>query len=238
MKCGYSKKRINPPIGILIAGSYEIAYSKDVIDDLHARAVAFSDGNNATVIVSVDVCHMRTEEQDLCRKQISQKTGIDFDAILILCTHTHAGPHTYLTQNMIDADPKNEKLINDYVAFLVDKIVESAVEAWENLLPAKLFSADGKAENVSNVRRYLMKDGTTVTNPGVHNPEIASPIGEPNTTVKLLKIVREGGKNVFIVNFGMHATTVHGRTYISADYPGVLCSTVEKALDFIKAGIN
>lgn len=231
MKCGYSKKCINPPVGIPISGSYEIAYSKDIIDDLHARAVAFFDGETGVVIISVDVCYMRTEEQDLCRRRISEKTGIDFDAIAIVCTHTHAGPHTYTTQHVIDADQKAARTINDYVAFLMDGIVESAVEACENLLPAKLFSANGKAENVANVRRYLMKDGTTVTNPGVHNPEIASPLGEPNTTVKLLKIVREGGKEVFIVNFGMHATTVHGLTYISADYPGVLCSTIEKALD-------
>ena len=231
MKCGYSKKCINPPIGIPIAGSYEIAYSKGIIDDLYARAVAFSDGGTSAVIVSVDVCHMRSEECSFCRKQISEKTGIDYDAILILCTHTHAGPHTYVTQNMIDANHDNEALILGYVDFLVKKIVESAIEAYENLLPSELFSASGKAENVSNVRRYLMKDGTTVTNPGVHNPDILSPLGEPNNTVKLLKVVREGGKDIYIVNFGMHATTVHGRTYISADYPGVVCATLEKALD-------
>ena len=231
MKCGYSKKCINPPIGIPIAGSYEIAHSKDIIDDLHARAVAFSDGETSSVIISVDLCHMETEEQNLCRKRISDKTGIDQDAILILCTHTHAGPYSKVTQHVIDLDPTSVPLINGYVQFLTEQIVESAIEAYENLLPSKLFSASGKAENVSNVRRYLMKDGTTITNPGVHNPDILSPLGEPNNTVKLLKVVREGGKDLYIVNFGMHATTVHGRTYISADYPGVVCATLEKALD-------
>lgn len=35
MKCGYSKKCINPPRGgILISGSYEAAYFKTLIDDL------------------------------------------------------------------------------------------------------------------------------------------------------------------------------------------------------------
>jgi len=80
------------------------------------------------------------------------------------------------------------------------------------------------------VRRYRMKDGTTVTNPGPHNPDIDHPLGAPNETVKLLKIVREDARDIYVINFGMHATTVHGRTYFSADYPAVACSAVEAAL--------
>ena len=232
MKCGYSKKNINPPVGITIAGSYELRYSKAIIDDLHARAVAFVDGEASAIIVSVDLCHMQTVDQDMCRERISQRTGVPADAIAILCTHTHAGPHVSVAPpHMAKDDSKLIELIEEYVVFLRNRVIESACEAFENAFPAKLYSASGKAENVSNIRRYLMKDGTTVTNPGVHNPEIEAALGEPNTTVKLLKIVREGAKNLYMVNFGMHATTVHGGIYISADYPGVVCSTLEKALD-------
>ena len=231
MKCGYSKRCITPKVGITLAGSYEINYSKGVIDDLFARAVAFSDGETSAVMISVDLCHMPTTLYDGCRKSIAEKTKLDLDSIIITCTHTHAGPHTNAAPHMVKANPEIEVMIKEYVEFLTERIVEAAVEATENLFPAKLYTAAGKAENVANVRRYLMKDGTTVTNPGKYNPDILSPRGEPNTTVKLLKIVREGAKDVFVVNFGMHATTVHGGTYISADYPGVVCKTIESALE-------
>lgn len=231
MKCGYSKKITNPPIGIPIAGSFDARYSKGLIDDFHARAVAFSDGQNTAILISVDICHLKTETQDRCRARIAEKTGVDIDSVIIGCTHTHAGPETYVHSRIVEADPNNKTIIENYTAFLCDMIVESAIGAVEDLKPARIYTSTGKAERIANVRRYKMKDGTTITNPGRHNPNIDYPLGKPNETVRFLKIEREGAKDVFIVNYGMHATTVHGRTYLSADYPGVVCSTLEKALD-------
>ena len=61
-----------------------------------------------------------------------------------------------------------------------------------------------------------MKDGTTVTNPGVHNPDILSPLGEPNNTVKLLKVIREGGYEVASTSIGPGSDDVIVNTVYSA----------------------
>ena len=53
MLCGYSKALMNPPVGIPIAGSYDVMRSVDRIDDFYARAVAFSDGEKKSVLVSI-----------------------------------------------------------------------------------------------------------------------------------------------------------------------------------------
>lgn len=230
MKCGFGKICINPPVGISIAGSYDVCPSKGFLDDLHARSIAFSDGDKKALLVAVELCHMQSCEYDYARSEIAKRAKIDPDAIIITCTHTHAGPETYVKEETRKNHPEIAVMIDEYLEFLRESIVKCALMALDDLKESRFYSAKEKAEGIANVRRYLMKDGSTVTNPGAHNPNILRPLGKPNETVRLLKIVREGANDIYVINFGMHATTVHGRTYISADYPAVACSAVEGAL--------
>ena len=92
LKCGFSRVCITPPMGVPIAGGYKPKYATHVLDDLFARAIAFSDGETRAVIISVDVCYLSNEINDECRTRIANECGIDRDAIMITCTHTHAGP--------------------------------------------------------------------------------------------------------------------------------------------------
>ncbi len=222
---------MNPPVGIPIAGSYDVMRSKARIDDFYARAVAIADEERRTVIVSVDVCHIETEDFDYCRRKISEATGIDFGAIIIVCTHTHAGGHNSITNVNSSVDENDRRLICEFTEIMNSAIIDSAVAAAADLKPAKFYFAKDKAEGIINIRRFRMKDGSVVTNPGKNNPNVDHPLATPNPTVKLVKIEREGGKDVYLVNFGMHATTVGWRTHLSSDYPGVICRTLESALD-------
>jgi hypothetical protein len=222
---------MNPPVGIPIAGSYDVMPSKDILDDFYARAIALSDGVRTTVIVSVDVCHIEDEDFAICRKEISDRTGIDMSAVIIVCTHTHAGGHNSLKNVNSSATDAQKKLILEYTVLMRKAIIESASAAIGDLSPAKLYFAKDTTENIINIRRFRMKDGTVVTNPGRHNPDVDHPLGEPNHTVKLIRIEREDKKSIYVVGFGMHATTVGWRTYLSSDYPGIVCRTLESALD-------
>lgn len=244
MECGFSKKITTPKVGMPMAGSYEVRYAQGVIDDLHVRALAFSDGETKAAVISVEICHMDTVIYDECRTRIANENGIDRDAVIITLTHTHAGPETNAAAKHYLADnAENEKIMKEYAEFLKDRICEAAREAFSDLKPAKLYSNEGRAEDVNFVRSYKMTDGTVQTNPGLDwnaypdpstccpipdNTGVVHPIGKPNDTVRLLKIEREGGRDVYVVNFSCHATSVHTRK-ICADYPGLICSTLEGA---------
>ena len=230
MLCGYAKKLMNPPVGIPIAGSYDVMRSQGILDDFYARAVAFSDGDKRSVLVSVDVCHMETEDYDFCRRAISEKGGVDFSSVIISCTHTHAGGHNSVTNVNSACNKEDQNKIFAFAEIMKSAIINSALDALYDLKPSKIYFAKSKAEGLINIRRFRMKDGSVVTNPGRHNPDVAHPLGEPNPTVKLVKIERENAKNILLVNYGMHATTVGWRTYLSSDYPGVICRTLEEAL--------
>jgi len=91
----------------------------------------------------------------------------------------------------------------------------------------------GNAPNIAFVRRYLMKDGTVRTNPGVNNPDIAAPLGKVDESVSVLRFDRENADTILLVSMGLHPDTVGG-CKISADWPGATRRTVEKLLDNTK----
>ena len=78
-----------------------------------------------------------------------------------------------------------------------------------------------------------MKDGSVQTNPGRYNPDVKEPLGFPTEDVKLIKLERCGGDDIFLVNFGTHPDVVGGEL-ICADWPGFLRSTIEKTFDNVK----
>ena len=223
MKTGFAKKCITPPLGSPIVGYYNARFTKGVYDDLYARAAAFSDGKTTAVFVALDLCLLPQNLFDDYRQLIADALGTNPDAVFITCSHTHTGP---LIGKDFASDTESRP---EYLEALKIAILDAALYAAADLKPSKFYSAQSEAKNISFCRRYRMKDGSVQTNPGVGNPDIDHALATPNETVKLLKIVREGGNDIFMVNFGTHPDCVGGE-YISADYPGYICSTIESAL--------
>ena len=223
MKTGFSKVCINPPYGAPIVGYYEHRYVKGILDNLYARAVAFDDGNKKSVIIAVDLCLLGQVYFDRMKEEIQKATGMDKEAIFINCSHTHTGP--LVGKDFASDDRSSETYDN----FLINSVRDAAVYALNDLKESKFGMAEGQAKNISFVRRYRMKDGSVATNPGVNNPNIDHALAEPNETVKLIKITREGGEDIFVINFGTHPDSVGGE-YISADYMGFVCDILEKAV--------
>ncbi len=223
MKTGYSKICINPPYGAPIVGYYEKRFTKGITDSLYVRAVAFDDGENRAVILAIDVCLLPKKFFEDVIRAIAEAANIPEAAVFINLSHTHTGP-------LIGKDFASEIASSAaYDEFLFTSIRDAALYAFADLKESTLETAETEAKGISFVRRYLMKDGYVATNPGVGNPNIERPLGTPNESLKLVKIIRDGGNDIFMVNFGTHPDPVGGE-YISADYMGCVCDTVEKAL--------
>lgn len=223
MKTGFAKVCINPPYGAPITGYYEERLTKGIIDSLYARAVAFDDGEKKAVVIALDLLNLPQEFYDDMKAAISGATGIDKDAIFINCSHTHTGP---LLGKDFASDKESSPAYNE---FLISSVRDAAIYAVDDLKESSVEIARSKAENISFIRRFRMKDGSVATNPGVNNPNIDHALGTPNETVILVKIIRENAKDIYIVNFGTHPDSVGGE-YISADYMGFVCSIIEKAV--------
>ena len=229
-KVGYAAVNINPPLGIGVCGYYVPRFAKGFLDDLEASALAVSCGEKLLVLISVDNCQIDTEIINRYRTAIEQAAGILKEHIIITATHTHTGPLASPT-TAFEAD---EAVINRYAEFLGERLIDAVKLALADLKPARMGYIVGQApERVAYIRRYKMKDGSTMTCPPVNDPNIDYPLGELDQRVNVLRFDREDSFSIVLVNYGLHADTVNG-DLISSDWPGWMRRTVEKALDGTK----
>ena len=219
MKCGYFKKDITPPVKCCLSGNAKVRIAEEVADPLFVRAVAFEEDGLA-VVLCFDLIGMIQVEALKIREFVAKTIGCDTKQIFLTCTHTHTAPNIHSRFY-----PKTDYLMTS----LKDLAAAAAQGAIADLKEASFFFARSELPGVSFNRRYLMKDGTTKTNPGRRNPNILRPVVPADETIQLLKIVREGADDIALVNFQVHPD-VRGGSKISADYPAVVCNTLEGAL--------
>jgi len=227
LKAGFGIVDVTPPMGIGVRGYFKPRYAEGVLDNLMIRALALECGEDKVMLMSIDNCGLKKTMTDEYRKAVSQRTGIPVEAVFMSSTHTHTGPGMAL-----EGDETEYVLEKEYEHMLNNKFADAAMFALQNLKPAKMGYGVGEAKNIAFVRRFRMKDGSVKTNPGVDNPDIVAPIGEVDERVGVLRFDREKDSLV-LVNFGDHPDVVGGDK-ISADWPGLMRATVEKALDDTK----
>ena len=204
-----------------------------VLDDLHAACVSISKDGERVLLLSVDLCMIKTSICDRYRSEIAKATGLSTDAIIIHCQHTHTAPYVDPERDNLYVGEyigRERELILEYQDFVCYRLVDVALSAIENEKAAKMGHGIGYASNIAFIRRFRMKDGSVRTNPGVNNPDIVAPIGELDERVSVVRFDREGDTSVVLVNYANH-TDVVGGCKVSADWPGFVCSTVEKAID-------
>ena len=211
-------------LGIGMAGYYVPRFADGVLDPLQINALALACGDTKVVFMSIDHCGIVKEVLNPMIDQVCHVTGLPREAVYIHSTHTHTGP--FLNYN------PTEPLEIEYAQLVKRKFADAAKLAIDDLKPATMGYGIGDAPNIAFVRRFRMKDGSVRTNPGVDNPDILHPIGDVDERVNVLRFDRENDSLV-LVNFGNHPDVVGG-CKISADWPGFLRQTVEKALDNTK----
>ena len=222
---GFGRVNITPPMGMPIAGYYQVRLADKVLDELEANAVAVAAGEEKLLLVSVDILELLSPYSDPIRERIARRTGVREDHIFLACTHTHTGPK-------LNGDEAPE-LQKQYFDFLASRLEDVCAFALQDLQPARMGYGTAHAPDIAFIRRYRMKDGSTRTNPGINNPDIVEPMGEVNDAVGVVRFDREGADTILITHFGCHPDTVGG-CVISADWPGFVRRTLEKALDHVK----
>ena len=222
---GFARVNITPPMGMPIAGYYQLRLAERVLDELEANAVALSDGKEQLLLCSVDILELLSPFSDPIRERIAQRTGVPGDHIFLACTHTHTGPK-------LNGD-EAPSLQKQYFDFLSSRLADVCDFAMQDLRPARMGYGRSRAPGIAFIRRYRMKDGSIRTNPGIFNPDTVEPIGTVNDTVSVVRFDRDGNDTILLTHFGCHPDTIGG-CVISADWPGFVRRTLEKTLDHVK----
>ncbi len=228
-KAGFAERDITPAIGMEMPGNYGKAYHKSIHDPCKVRASVFDDGRSKVAIVGVDGLGIRRDTVVKARRAIREKTGIAEGSILVGASHSHSsGPLMMVMPGEYDHAPELvRKLAYEessnadpgYVARVEAAITDAVNEAHERRVEAKVGVGKGVEATVAFNRRFRMKDGRTVTHPGLGNPEIVEPAGpvDPEVGVVGAWDAKAPGKLLgCVVNFSCHATT--GGPGASASY--------------------
>ena len=224
-KAGFARTAINPPIGSNIPGYFSDRRVEGVLDDIEANAVAISDGTNAAVLVSFDLVEIKGLST-AWRRRAAAATGLPPEAFYFACTHTHTGGNVGKAADSYEISFDSDSAYDEDVA---QKTIAVCRAALADMKPAQMLLGRAKCPGVSFIRRFRMKDGRATTNPGVGNPDIVSPIGEPDEDVQIIRMVREGAPEILVVNFQTHPDVISG-CRISADWPGFTRRILERAL--------
>ena len=212
---GFAKVDITPRKAVQLAGYYGARVSEGAHDPLFARATVFDNGDDRVAIVALDLIGVSDTETAALRAEIEKRAGLKPEQVMVCATHTHTGP-------ACGSEP-------EYVQWMRPRVGESVADALENMWDCEVRVGSDKAEGVSFIRRYVMKDGSVVTNPGLLNPDVDHPIGEVDPQVSTLRAVRGGKTYLALVNFALHCDTVGGNL-LSAGWPYFMGKVIKQAL--------
>ena len=229
MRAGISKIDITPSLGAVLNGYYRERYADHVIEPLYVTALAFSDGENTALAISLDISEILQRDMDEIRKRIADHTSIPYEAVFVACIHTHTAPVISEILGFFKRDPS-------YYEFFCDALCRCAAEAIDDMKEATASIARGNVEGISFVRRFRLKDGTAKTNPPkTMMDQVVGPIGTPDETVQLVKLQRQDASDIAIVNFGTHPDVLGGNG-ICPDWPGFLRNALEGGLRDVANG--
>lgn len=213
MKIGLGSTTITPSLETPLAGYYYPRMPRGVHDDLHAKTLLIDNGQAQVVLVVCDLVMVPREVVGHVRQEIFEKFEIPAANVLISANHSHTGP----------------ACTAEYSHLLGSQMISSVEMAWNQRVEGSLFVGSKTESQLSHNRRYLMKDGTVITNPGFLNPQVVRPVGPIDPRVGVLYAEDAGGRPLMAwVNFPMHQDTVGG-DLISADYSYFLAQTLAQS---------
>jgi neutral ceramidase len=220
MKAGVAKVDITPPLGVQMWGFFDrVKGAEGILDPLYARVLVLEVGEDRLAYVDLDLG--RTFGQgslDKLRKAAKDTSGIS--GLIVQATHTHSGP--VILNEYASGTPSWETAA-------LDKIEHAIHEAEQSAVPVRLGVGYGEAYIGYN-RRRVNSDGTITM---IWQDPDKSPTWPVDPTISLLRVDRMDGQPLAIlVNYAAHPVTFGpDNLKFSADYPGVMCKTVEQAFD-------
>ena len=228
IKIGFGRTDITPvePVPLAGYGNSQDRISEMVDYRLFGTCLAFTDENSKPILLyHTDLCAPPyTLFKTWLLPPIAQATGVTADRILVSCTHNHSSP-------ALDDAEKDER-IRRYQSLLIEKMIEAAKQALADMTPAHLQVGSIQTEGLNHVRRYVLQDGTFAGDNYGHfqKSPIAAHESEPDRTLQLVKIQREGKQDIVLANFQMHPHRNGGlRKYtMSADIIGAMREELEK----------
>ena len=216
---GYGRADITPD-GEL--GIYN-GTGKSTHDPLQFTCTAVSDGKNVALLCSLDIKNITVELTKSFTDRITKEFNVPADHVILNVTHTHSAPNSSF--GTTEALKWKVKMLNQGMV-----AIETALRDLD--LVEGAYVGTGTTEGITFVRRYLLANGTYMTNPGGGDKPVAHET-EADNEMRTVRIDRKNKKDVLMVNYQTHygsATSLYKNQY-SADFIHVFREEAEKKWD-------
>ena len=256
VKIGWSEIDITPKKGVKIglAGQFFERITDEVESPLKIVSMAIESGNDQVIFAACDLVSVANNLCDLVKENLKDKLPISPDKVIISAIHTHTS-YTYTRkgalakklkgtmqtfanylQQVLPPDMAYEPLVSgeecmsdeDALAFLVEKISESVIQAWNNRKPAFYQNAFGRAVVGMN-RRVCYDDGSAKMWGDTNLANFDALEAGNDSGIELIYTFDENKELTGVVaNIACPAQVVEHRSYISSDYWGKVRENLEK----------
>jgi len=231
LRVGWAATDITPPKPVPLVGFFSKRISSGVRDPLTATVLALESvgpgGQLAeqAIMVSCDLIMIRKSTQDRLKKTIKDRLpDFDSDKLFLNATHTHQGPlqETGVFGANLETTPEEQAqgvmTGDEYGRFLVERLAEAVVKAWEGRKPGGVSWALDQAVVGFN-RRFVYFDGTAKMLTPVNTPEFDCVEGVEDHGLLLLCFWDTEQKLTgLVINVACPAQAEQGGTLISADF--------------------
>lgn len=221
LKAGFSRVKITPPAGTPMTGfgdrDLDPGGSRGVHDDLYARALYLSQGDEDILIMGFDLLFFSRDEADRFKGALGRVLGLSPDRILLNTSHTHSGPKVG-TWYYTPRDPL-------YLDFLEKAVLEAGRGAAGSRRDVTVWAGE-TTTRLPVSRRKILPDGTV---------EFA-PTRKGIVYDKLPFVLFKDGAGApvcLLFSVACHPSMIKGddRAFqISADYAGAAMAKLDKYL--------
>jgi hypothetical protein len=234
LKAGAAAVNITPPLGTYINGNMRPIIAENVHDELHARALALTDGKTTLAFVVVDNCVIPREIFDAAKALLTAEVELPPANVMMSSTHSHSCGSVQSVYLVPASD--------SYRAALPRYLADAVRRAMHNFAPARVAWGSGGLPQDVFCRRWKLKEGAKAPNPfggndlvkmnpGIANPDLLEPAGPTDPQLSFLAVQNAEGKPLaLLANYSLHYVGGVGPSELSSDYYGAFADRIEQLL--------
>lgn len=197
---GFSKVDYTPdfPVGLAGYGNVFARRNTEIAAHVFVTCVAFRSGEDTALLYTIDTCGLRIYHIRRFREAVQAATGVPETNIFFGATHSHNCP---------TMTPGGEPSVDKTLELMENAIVESAKNAIADLSETQMLAAKPLIPGMNFTRHYRTDDGRRLSaNAGMvrKTDVLAGHLGPNDPYMVLVKLVREGKKDIVLMNWQAH----------------------------------
>ena len=211
---GAAREDVTPKVGTCLYGYVPNHHSESVHDGLNVTALALESESTKALVITAEVGNIQNALCDELRAEISAKTSVPFENIVISCTHTHSAPNLTGSEGWGEVDREY------YDEIFAPGAILAAEKACSAVAPCEV--AIGVTESLVGInRRQQHFDGSIGLGQNPHG------CYDPNMTVVIFRNSETKAGILNLIHYSCHGTSAGRNVEITRDWSGVMIDRLE-----------